>query len=1063
MRSHCIEHGRILPRWRWVGIVTALVIAFGCCGFLQAQVTSGTLTGAVTDPTGKAVPNCKITATNSATGATHKTQTGSTGLYNLPSLPPGPYTVSVSAPGFATETAKVSVLLDRTQRLNFALQLSRLTQTVEVTAGAQVLETESHQIGATLSSQTLENLPNVSRNLFDTLATAPNVKTYGRSNAHSDISFFQTGGNSLTIGGTAYGNTSYLQDGVTNYNLLTKTANFQPTPEAASQVSIQSNGASARYDGPSVVNVLTKSGSNHFHGTLYDYFQNDALNARSYFSNSKPELRYNQFGANLGGPILPNKLFFFFAYDGLRQRSAYTSLVRIPTMPERAGDFSGDPFTIYNPATYNSTTGTISPFPGNQIPKDHFSPVGTTYLGYFPQPNGIYTKGSNYQINLTPTTTYDDYLGRMDYNMGSKDLIYGAIEKANPTTNNPSWANPLFDALNIQLATNGYLQETHTFGPSLVNVARFGYNESNIFETERGAGKQDYTKIYNLPYVSPPASQQMPPVISLAGYSGFGNDYAPDGALQKLYQLSDEVNKVIGKHTLYFGAEANYIDFSASWTILNNGHLNFNGQYTSDHTANAAGGSSIADLLLGLPNQAQGGIGHTTGDFKMWYVMPYIQDDWKVTRNLTLNLGLRYDFYQAPNDSRGHSGVFIPATNTVRPGTFNQDYTDFAPRLGLAYSLNNRTVLRGGYGIYYSMFMFNEVQFLLAHPPNFTLQVNNFAINDPTTIDNVFKAPTGGSAMTPFTTGLDMPTPRIQQWNFAVQHAFRHDWSATIAYLGNKAVHLQQRFNANQATPPKNPTNPSPIATRRLYPGVGDVYEAGDIGWANYNGMQLKLSHRFANGFTLDANYVWSKAMDVNSGDNQNPRYGRNLGLDYGPADFDIAQEFKLSGVYTLPFGNASNWLIRNTIGGWQASGFLTWSTGIPFSVFARDLSNTGSERTAYADVACSDPYHVSNRSVSRWYNLSCFVQPGVGGLGNVGRNSLVGPNQFTLDISAAKNFPMTESSKLQFRADLRNILNHPVWGFPLYTQSVANPDSLGVASEIGSQRAIELSLKVLF
>ena len=763
-------------------VTTALLfaMAFGVCTTMEAQVTSGTLVGTVTDPSGAAVASCKISATNAGTGAVRDTQTDAAGLYSLPSLPPGSYHISVIASGFGAQTTDVDVVLNKTLRQNFALTLSQSTERVEVNASAETLQTESHEIAATIPQQVVENLPNVNRDVFSTLAVAPNVTTYAKSNGSSDIDFFQAGGNSLTIGGTAYGNTSYLADGVTNYNLLTKTANLQPTPESVNQVSVQANGASARYDEPAVVNVLTKSGSNQFHGLAYDYFQNDALNARSYFSTIKPKQRYNQFGVNVGGPILPNKLFFFFAYDGLRQSSASTNLVRIPTTAERAGDFSADPFTVYDPATYNALTGAISPFPGNKIPNERFSSFASKYLAYLPAPNGSYTRGNNYQVNVTPTTTYDNYLGRLDYNIRSKDLLYGAIEKVNPSRINPSWANSIFDAQNIQLATNGYVQETHTFGPTLVNVARFGYNESNIFETEKGAGAQNYAQLFGLPYVNPAALQQLPPVVSLAGYSGFGNSFAPDGAIQKLYQYSDELNMIIGKHTLYFGTEVNQIDFSGSWVIWNNGQLNFNGQFTSDHAAKPSGGSSVADLLLGLSNQASGGIGNTTGDFKMWYVMPYIQDDWRVTSKLTLNLGLRYDFYQAPKDSNGHSSVYVPASNTVHPGTFNQEYKNFAPRIGFAYSLNDRTVIRGGYGVYYSIFMFNEIQFLLAHAPNFNLQINNFAANQPTPISAVFAPPAaGGSALAPFTTGLDMPTPMVQQWNFAIQRSIGRNWSAT--------------------------------------------------------------------------------------------------------------------------------------------------------------------------------------------------------------------------------------------------------------------------------------------
>lgn len=973
--------------------------------------------------------------------------------------------MSVTAPGFGTEISDVTVVLNQTLRADFHLQLAGTVQSVQVQAGTIQLETESHEVSSAFSAVAVENLPSVNRNVFSALTAAPNVASYATSNGSSDIDFFQTGTNSLTIGGTTYGNTSYLQDGVTNYNLLTKTANLQPSPEDVQDVSIQANGASARFDEPSIVNVVTKGGTNQFHGRLYDYLRNDALDAKSYFSQAKPKLRYNQFGANIGGPILRDKLLFFFAYDGLRSSTGLTDTAFVPTANERQGNFSADNFTIYDPSTFNPATSTISAFPGNIIPSNRISAFAAKYLAYYPLPTGSSVPNNNYQINVTPTTSFDDYLGRLDYTIGRNDEIYGAIEVVNPAILTPTFsASPIFTVQNIQDATNGYAQETHTFNSRLVNIARFGYNRSKIFQTLTGAGTQPFSQQFGLPFLNPAPIQELPPTVGFSTHSGLGNSFAPDGATQNLYQYADEVNKVLGRHSLFFGADVNHIDFNASWVIWNNGQLNFNGQYTSNHsTAALSGGSDVADFLLGYANQAYGATGYTTGDFTQVYFMPYFQDDWRVTPKLTVNLGLRYDFYEAPSDSKGHSNVYDVTTNTNHPGTFHQNYLNVAPRVGFAYSIDDKTVLRGGYGVYYSTFMYNELQYLLANPPNYLLQSNTFNLNTPVAISQVFVSNPSGSGLSPFTTALEMPTPYVQQWNVAIQRSIGANWIATLTYLGNKLTHEQERLNPNQAAPPANVNNITPINTRRPYPYVADVYQATDAAFGNYNGLQAELSHRFSNGFTLMSNYVWSKALDNNSTDNEFPRLASDLGLDYGRSDFDRTHAFKAAGIYDVPVGNAlsGNLLGRELLGGWQVSGILTAQTGTPTGIFANDLSDTGAYHQQFANQVCNGN-NPSGRSFSRWFDTSCFVQPGVGVLGDAGRNNIIGPRYTNLDASAGKNFPFGETRALQFRSDFFSALNHPQGSLPAYSQSV-NSSTYGQITTVNGSRVIQLSLKAIF
>jgi hypothetical protein len=1069
---------------RCYGLVFVSLFLLGaCCGMLSAQVSNGTLTGKITDSSGAPILHCQVLAVDQESGARLETVTDSAGFYNLPSLRPGKYRISVQAQGFATVSTDLAINVDRTQRQDFELKPASTSESIVVTANAQSLQTESHELSATVEGTVVTDLPSAARSVFSKLEALPNVQTYALSNGYSDVDQYRAGNNSLTIGGTTYGNTSYLQDGVMNTNLLTRTANLQPSPEVVEEVGAQLNGASARFEGPSVLNVITKRGSNRFHGAVYDYFENDVLNARAHLDPPKlPPLRYNQFGASIGGPILRDKLFGFFAYDGLRSQVALSSpnpnsningtgRAFVPTAAERNGDFSADTFTIYDPQTYDPTTGTISPFPGNKIPANRISSFATQYLNsYFPLPNGSYANGSaNFFKPLTQFTNYDSFLGRADYNINTKDVLYGAWETTNPSflsyTISPSH---IWDTEYPQQATNAYVQETHIFSPRLINIARLGYNFSDLETTIAGAGSADFKTLFNVPYVTETPIHSVPPAVFLFGAHGAGFYASPQGAKQRTFEYSDEVNKVTGKHSLYFGLELDQNQFDADWTLNNAGVFIFNGQFTSNHsTTSLSGGSDAADFLLGLPFLVSGSQGATNGNFRFAYVEPYFQDDWRVTRKLTLNLGLRYDYYQPPNCA--HCNIFDPLTNTNHPGTYDKELNDFAPRVGFAYSVAPNTVIRGGYGIYYSPLYYNQVQFLVLNPPNFNLVLNFFPVNNPTPIANTFDS-VGPSVLAPLTMAKNFHSSRVHEWNLVVQRSFGHDWTATLGYLGDKATDVQTRFNPNQATPDADPSNPTPLSSRRPNPLIGDVNEVGSLAYGNFNALQAELSKHYANGASLETSYVWSKALDTQSDDGASLRFRDQAYLDYGPASYNRKHVFKVSGVYQLPFGpgkrvlQTDNWINRQIIGGWQVSSIFVAQSGTPFSVHAADLSNTGGQHATYADqIPGCDPNDVVHRSYSQWFNTSCFVQPGIGRVGASRRNILVSPSYNNLDLSLSKRFGITEGVAVQFRADFLSALNHVQGYIPQYIYQQVNTPNYGQVTAFGGQRTIQLALKATF
>jgi hypothetical protein len=1044
---------------------TLLAILAFLPGFaIVAQTTTGTITGNISDPSGALISKATVTVENSSTLVTNTTQSNASGEYSFPSLQPGPYKIVVTAPGFRETDSNILLSVDQTAAIDLKLSLGSSSEQVTVSVGAAgSIETQSHEISDTLSAKTIEDLPAPSRLLFSTLQSAANTAGYG-NNISSGIGFYGTTQNSLTIGGSQPGTTSYLEDGVNNIAMLTKTANIQPSIEAVQEVNIEQNGASARYQEPSTVNVITKGGTSAFHGRAYDFLKNDAFNAKNYFDTTKTPLRYNQFGANVGGPILKGKLFFFFDFAALREGQSGRTYAEVPTSAERSGNFTGVA-TIYDPSTYNPATGAISPFHNDTISR--ISSFAAQFLNYYPLPNGSTVPGTNYSKVVKNTSTYNTYLGRLDYTLGKQDQMSGAYETSNPQQISPTFAAVnLFDGELVQDATDAYVQETHIFNPGLLNIVRFSYNGGNVEATILGGGASDYTAEFGLQGLTPAPNQYAPPSVSLNNYSSLGNPFAPGGATQKLFQIGDEVDITKGKHFIFIGSELDKLDFDGVWTIWSDGQYFFNGQYTSNHAAGTgyAGGSDLADFLLGYPDQSNGGTGVSSADFRQYNVLSYIQDDWRVNPNLTLNLGFRYDYTGSPDALDGRSVVYNLPANTYSRGTWRQNYRDFAPRFGVEQKLDSKSVLRAGYGIYHTSLIYGDIQWIVASPPLFYLQENTFNIDTPTPVQTSLSNNPSTSVEAPFTSTPVMKTPTVQQYNLSIQRALSSDWVATIGYLGNKADHLEIQFNANQAVPDP-PGVTTPIQSRRLYSYIGDVSEISDIGYANYNGLELDLHKRFTHGWSLLTNFVYSKAMDIQTASGYNAQNGNDVSADYGPSDINQKYVFKASGVYQLPFGPGHRFLGRKTIlntavGGWQVSGLVTVGAGTPITINAADLTDTGGVHSTRANQICNSALG-SRATRAEWFNTDCYTQP-VGTFGDVSRNGLTGPRNTATNASLFKSFALKGSTIFQLRGDFFGLLNHPLPSVPISSQQVGTP-AFGQITTIGGSRAIQISAKILF
>jgi Carboxypeptidase regulatory-like domain len=1136
-----------------IALVLASAWLLFAAGGLRAQTASGTVTGTVTDPSGAVVSGAAVTVKNNDTGEVRATTSNTSGLFSIPALPPGPYTVDALAKGFEETTSQITLSVGQTLNVNFRLQVGSTSQKIEVVANESLgLQTQSHELTSEMDAKTVENLPEFSgyRNAtFYAQTTEVGVQPgsqLGDNNIGSNVSQYNMQSNQLFIAGQGYWSTSYLLDGVVDMSYFDQTATVQTPPEATEQVQIIRNSGNARYDGANDVNALTKSGTDTFHGRAYEYLENDAFDARGYNAGPLSELRYNMFGANAGWvvPFTHKKVFFFVDYEGYRQIQAAFKQAFVPTSAERNGDFSADlaansgtkqPATvIYDPTTFNAAAtpnggpNALQPFAyngqKNVMNPGLISPLAKAYLNLvYPLPNGLNTSAGNNYGSLHSKTkfTHDDYLYRGDYNISENDHLWGAYDTNNPDIIRPEdWDNgPGTDLIdtsehNQLFGTDIYIEESHVFSPTVVNTARVGFARSVTGQQfEMINNGTNYFTQFELTGLNPPPSVWGLPQIGPSGYSSVSG--SPLGATQNMYEYSDEVDWVRGKHSLFAGAEIDDIDYNAFWYTGNpDGALTANGEYTYNGSSGAAwqrpgqwllgsvsqmpAANELADYLLGDYSSTNATAGSEVGYFHQHNIMPYFQDDWRIRPRLTVNLGMRYDYYSPPMEQFGHAGYLNPVTGKFTEAPFLPKKYNFSPRAGFAYSINDKTTLHGGGGLYYYQFSYYDLQGMMTDPLFNTglnstqTQTNpviwpssNTAANPDTgaspgqqefftlaNAENLWAAmpsPNGVFVPGSLTFTEKMPTSYSEQWNLAVQRAFGTDWLLTVDYVGSANHHIFNYSNINQASLPgpndKNPGSTADINSRRPYPSVpGNIMQQHMWGSSHYDGLEVQLKKRFSNGLSLNTNYVWGKSMDFQDSDHKaTGEMGNNPQIDYGRSDFMQAYVYKASGIYELPFGkgkaflNSGKWW-QNELGGWRFSGMLTVEGGFPFNVNATDNSNTGGGIQMRAEESCNG--NNGPHTVAEWFNTSCYTNPAVSTFGNERRNNLTGPRNTNLDLSAFKEFELYENLKFQWRTDAFSVLNHPL---PDQPQNTCCTGTFGEITGWGGARTIQMSAKMLW
>ncbi len=1049
---------------------------------LQAQVSSGSIAGQVADPSGAGVPGAAVTLVNQGTGVERAVKTNESGSYVFPTVPAGVYTIRAEMQGFRGFEAKnLEVQVAQAVRQDIQLTIGETSTKLEVVATAPVLDERTAEVGQVIGTKETSELPLNGRNYFELAKLAPGVTELAGSSQ-------STG---LAINGQRANQISFYFDGVDTRTETSGRPAFTPSIEAIQEFKIQESNFSAEYGrNPAAINLSLKPGTNDFHGALFEFLRNDVLDARSFFSAKTDPLRRNQFGGVISGPVIRNRTFFMANYEGLRTRRANTLYLSVPTENQRAGNFAGCP-TIYDPATFDPATNKRQPFPGNVIPKERFGLIGNSALSYYPLPNTPGSAAYNYVVGASSISDGDQFHGRVDHQFNERNLLFGRISYSTANIESPGGL-PYTGSLEGVKGVNLTVQESHTFSPTKINQFRTAwtfFNDNLGFPTLDHDATQSEFGLLNL---APPSIAFGVPQLLVPGLSTMGSNlFQPQGPRENIYTLADDFSWIRSRHSLKFGFDGRYYRPAAKVQATPNGGFTFANQFTNQPGVSGTG-SAVADLLLGLPTNVRATqLAESNGwvSLKYYYYGFYVQDEFRANSKLTLNLGLRYEYQTPYNERYGDLAMFdLSQTKFLMlgqdiSGLNPPDRNNFAPRIGLAYSLNSKTVIRSGFGVFYGEPRGSEFSSFQLSPP-FVLDstiVSNALVPD--LVGRAFpvarvRDASGNIIVTPNTNVFSIEpgfrTNYTFQWTFNIQRELASGWLLEVGYLGNGAHKLTGRVLANQAVPDADPLHPTPIASRRPNPAVGDVSYVASIDNSNYHGLAVKLNKRFGNGLSVIGSYTYSKAMGIGGnlfGDQSREQDRRNRRQEYAPLDFNQTQRLTLAWVYELPLGKGKpigtslNGVAGVLASGWSLQGIYTVHTGFPLSAASGTSVNVGRTDANRPNRICNGNLPDGERSIARWFDTTCFVDHPFGVFGNSGNNIIVGPGTNDVNLTAMKNTPFHFGAKelgtVQFRAEFFNAFNHANFGDPGLTVNTAQ---FGVIRSVRIPgREIQIALKFLF
>lgn len=1084
-----------------------IFVWFGAVVF--AQDPTGTLEGQVSDPSGASVPYAAISVMNSSTGFHTKQQSSASGAFRFSGLAVGDYELLVDAKGFASyDAAGIRIDVDRVVNVPVSLQVAERKDTLDIRADAATVD-ESSTLGSVVTAHDAVDLPLNGRNFTQLGLLQPGV-------APLTFGLLQAGGiarenQAYAVNGEPPENNNYLLDGVTNVDSVNGGFAIRTPPDAITEFRILSSNAPAEYGETSgaTTSVVTRSGTNAFHGDLYDFLRNNSFDARNFFSVSTEPLHQNQFGGTFGGPIRRDKDFFFAYYEGQRDRQGETRTAIVPTAAERTGNFSaltdsnGNPTLLINeftgqPFSYNGVLG--------RIPPSLLSPIALKAEALIPLPNIGPELYSSTQIL---TNNYDQGGFRLDHYFSNSDQIFARYATSSQHELDPLPINgsgvPGFPVANDITTNSATISQVHIFSPQLVQTARVAFFR-NVF-LEGAATNHSAASALGFTYQPTLPSEIGDPYLILSGYTDVGDPITgPQNTYQNDYQGYYSLAWTKGAHNFKFGGEINRQQINVLLGIATNGFFVFAPFPASD---------SFASFLLGQPVQFFQGGGDFSRGLRKWIAAGYAQDEWRVTPKLTLSYGLRYEINtpyteirnrlnawapgrQSAVDPNAPEGLLFPGDPGVPAGIAPIDYKEFMPRVGFAWDPagNAKTTIRAGYGIFYdgytngtggplqaavSALPWTEAYQLPGPGMNFANPYNG--ATPPFDVQQFVRP------ATVLTVQSGMLPPYSQNWTFSIERAFAKSYLLDIRYVGNKGTHLPRFIEADPSIYGPGATT-SNADQRREYAdcnpmgscAFASVGLIADNNSSTYHALQVSLNRQLTNDLTFQASYWWSKSLDYVSslniagsaptlvaGENDLAQNPFDLAAEHGPSLFDAKNRFVFSGTYALPRWQLAPRPARWLLNGWQLNGIITLASGTPFTVYDSDnapMEGTAPEITGFYSSrpnVLKNPNagpHTPNEWVSRsdFEELTPAANPGE--FGNEGRNAVRGPGFASADLSMFKNFAVRETSRLQFRAEAFNALNHA--NFMLPENDLASP-AFGQILQAAPPRLLQLALKLIF
>ena len=1050
-------------------ILFLIVLSLLLPATIAAQTHRASLRGTVYDPQQAVVGGAQVTLTSTATGDVRTTTTDENGLFAITSLPAGEYELTVVVSSFSTHKEKVDVLVNQEQRLDVGLNIGPLLPQRVDSPFTVLLKKESASLGSVIENRQITGLPLDGRNFYELSLLVPGAVPPAPGSAGSVRGDF-----AFSVNGAREDSNNFLLDGVYNVDPKLNTFGVRPSVDAIREFEMLTSTYDASFgrNPGAQVNVILNSGSNDFHGSVFEFHRNAALDARNFFapgSEPKPKYIRNQFGGALGGPINRDRTFFFADYEGTRSREGITRITNVPTALERAGNFSQSLFGA-----------PVSPFPGVSfdngiIPDFLINPVGRAIANLYPLPN----RNVPFQNFVASPILRDDnnsFDARVDHHLNSRAELtfrysFGDRNLFEPFTGPAFSLVPGFGDTVNRRSQNGMAALNLVLTPNLANESRVAFSRVAASITQEASVLNSQV---GLPTISPRERDLGLSFITITGFSPLGDEgNNPQNSVTNVYQFLNNSSYVRGNHLFKFGVDLRFSQQNAFRDVESRGRLQFSPflQLT---------GNALGDLLLGFPLLTSVARVDNPQQIRTESYNFFVNDSYRVTPRLTLNAGVRYEYNSPPVDAEDRANIFdvvtrnlVPVgTNGVPRSGFDADKNNFAPRVGFAWTLgeDEKTVLRGGYGIYYDQSPLAPAEALYFNSPFFD---NNIffplpglplTLNDP--FPSFFPFPLPDSALA---IQRDLRTGYMQHWNFNVERQFGRESVLEVAYVGSKGTKLLTARDINQPQPSVLP--PGLPFVPRPDPRFDDIDLLESRANSNYNALQVRFQQRLTRGFSALASYTWSKSIDdasnffSSAGDPNFPQNSFNVAAERGRSNFDVAHRLNVSYSYAFPF-RSNDGVLGTLLNGWETFGIVTLQTGRPFTVaLLSEIDNSGTGRSILGFGANDRPNLVGNPELSnpgtlQWFNTAAFAFPAPGTFGNAGRNILEGPGFQNVNASLLKNTRITERVNLQFRAEAFNLFNHPNFNLP---DNFLGSPTFGRITSARDPRHIQFGLKLLF